>query len=59
MTELKRYKVKWTIDIDAASPRKAAEQALEIQRDVFSTATFFQVKDKDTGKKVDVDLEEV
>lgn len=51
------YKVTWIIDIEAGTPRKAAEQALCIQRDVFSTATCFTVKDVDEGTKQDVDLE--
>ena len=37
------YRVKWEIDIEATSPRKAAEEALKIQHDPFSTATVFQV----------------
>lgn len=53
-----RYKVTWVIDIEAGTPRKAAEQALRIQRDVFSTATYFTVKDMDQGTEQDVDLEE-
>lgn len=55
---MSRYKVTWVIDIEAGSPRKAAEQALAIQRDVFSTATYFTVKDTDAGTEIDVDLEE-
>lgn len=37
------HRVIWEIDIDADSPREAAEKALEIQRDVNSTATHFTV----------------
>ena len=40
---LKTYKVTWEIELDATSPREAAELALEIQRDPFSTATVFTV----------------
>lgn len=40
MTE---YIVTWTIDIDADSPRDAAEQALAIQRRPSGGATVFQV----------------
>jgi nucleotide-binding universal stress UspA family protein len=37
------HRVIWEIDIDAESSREAAEKALEIQRDVNSTATHFTV----------------
>lgn len=37
------YRVEWSIDILAGSPRKAAEQALAIQRDPESIATVFDV----------------
>jgi hypothetical protein len=50
------YKVTWVIDIDAKNPRQAATQALEIQRDVFSSAVVFEVENS-KGKKVVVDLE--
>ena len=43
MTKL--YRVTWEIDLDAASPRAAAEKALEIQRDSESIATVFSVRD--------------
>lgn len=56
---MRRFKVTWIIDIDASTEREAAEQALKIQRDVFSTATFFTVKDVGAGTEVDVDLEEM
>ncbi len=49
------YRVKWEIDIEAKSPRKAAEGALRIQRKI-SDATFFEVIDKN-GKVTLVDLE--
>lgn len=42
------YFVSWEIDIDADSPREAAEKALAIQRDPESTATVFQVLEHDT-----------
>ena len=54
---MSHYKVTWTIDIDAYNPREAAEKCLAIQRDVFSTATFFQVRDVNTDEQADVDLE--
>ncbi len=50
------YIVTWRIEIDATTPRDAAKQALEIQRDPFSSATVFDVTDED-GKNINVDLE--
>lgn len=37
------YLVTWEIDIEADSPREAAEKALRIQRDPESIATVFAV----------------
>ena len=37
------YRVTWEIDVDASSAKKAAEDALKIQRDPESTATVFMV----------------
>lgn len=37
------YTVRWEIQIEADSPEAAACKALEIQRDVTSTATVFEV----------------
>jgi hypothetical protein len=37
------YRVTWVIDLSAASPREAAEQALRIQRNPDSTADVFDV----------------
>lgn len=50
------YKVIWEIDIKAKNPREAAEKAAEIQRDVTSVATIFQVYDEN-GESITVDLE--
>lgn len=50
------YKIIWEIEVDADNPRKAAEEALKIQRDVFSTATVFQVTNMDGNTEM-VDLE--
>lgn len=48
-------RVTWTIDIDdAASPRDAALQALEIQRDPDSIATCFEVDDGRTVHHIDL-----
>ena len=46
----------WQIDLEADSPREAAEKALEIQRNPDSIATVFDVVDG-TGKKTRVDLD--
>jgi hypothetical protein len=37
------YYIEWSIEIDADSPREAAEKALAIQRDPNSSATVFKV----------------
>ena len=58
MTE---YKVQWEIDIEAATPREAAEKALEIQRDPDSVATVFKVihpASDESRSWTDVDLGE-
>lgn len=54
---MKPYLVKWEIDIDADSPREAAEKAFEIQQRPGSTANAFVVYDKE-GRRTLVDLEE-
>ena len=51
------YAVTWEIQLSADSPRAAAELALEIQRDVYSSAVVFTVTDGD-GNKTTVDLME-
>ncbi len=52
-----QYKVVWEIDLDAESFEDAARQALEIQRDPESIATYFLVTDGQ-GHRQDVDLAE-
>lgn len=54
MEPLIRHTVVWKIDAWANSPQKAAEIALEIQRDSESTATIFEVT-PDNGETVTVD----
>jgi len=49
------YRVSWTIDIDARTPRAAARKALAIHRDPASIATVLDVTDQ-RGKTVRVDL---
>lgn len=51
------YHVMWEIDLEAASPRKAAERALAIQRDANSCATVFDIVAED-GSVERVDLED-
>ena len=51
------FLVIWEIDISAGTPEEAAAEALRIQRDPFSEATFFTVVDKKTGEKATIDLE--
>ena len=53
------YLVTWEINIEAKSPREAAEKALKIQRNPESIATVFQVWAEDTDMEPDViDLSE-
>lgn len=53
-----KYKVVWEMEIEASSPLKAAERALEIQRDPNSIATIFNVIDsKGREKTIDLDVE--
>ena len=40
---MRDFLVRWEINIEADSPREAAENALEIQRDSSSIATVFNV----------------
>jgi hypothetical protein len=50
------YRVIWEIDIDAASPREAAEMALGVQRDRFSDAVVFVVENDEEGTLDQIDL---
>ena len=50
------YKVEWRIEIEADSPREAAQKALEIQRNPHSIATVFHVSRNDDGEVEIVDL---
>ena len=42
---MRTYTVNWTIDVEADSPREAAEMAFAVQRDEESIATVFEVQD--------------
>jgi hypothetical protein len=48
------YLVSWEINIEAKSPREAAEKALKIQRNPESIATVFQVWAEDIDMEPDV-----
>ena len=51
--EEQEYRVYWTIDVSASSPRDAAEFAQEIRQDPRSIATVFEVQRIDTtGKEI-------
>lgn len=49
------YTVSWRIDVDAHSPREAAETARHVQRNPLSWATVFEVAGPD-GTTVTIDL---
>lgn len=50
------YRIKWEIDIDAATPEEAAEKARAIQQNPESAATVFEVTDRKTLASVQLDL---
>lgn len=50
-----RYHVVWEIDIEAESPREAAEEAWAIMCHPDSNANYFEVFDQN-GDKTNVDL---
>jgi hypothetical protein len=56
-TEMRTYVVTWEIELDAVSPRAAAQQALAIHRDASSLATCFAVVEAGSGELLKVDLE--
>lgn len=49
------YTITWTIDLEAEDPRRAIEQALQIQRDPRSQAVVFDVR-QESGRKFRIDL---
>jgi hypothetical protein len=55
ITIMPSYLVTWTIDIDADTPREAAEKAFRIQQDPDTVALFFTVREGDQPP-VNVDL---
>lgn len=56
---MKSYYVMWEINVDADSSADAVRQALEIQRDLSSTASVFNVIDCDTGAAEVIDLDAI
>jgi hypothetical protein len=53
----KQYLVEWRIDIEADSPREAAEEAFRIMQEPDTSATCFDVIEKDgDGSSTYVDL---
>ncbi len=54
---LNRYRVSWSIDLEAASAEEAARQALAIQRDPESIATVFEVFDDEGTHIARIDLQ--
>ena len=52
------YLVRWEIDIEADSALRAAQEALNIQRDKDSIATIFKVIEKRSCEEFEVDLED-
>jgi hypothetical protein len=52
------FKVRWEIEVHAETARGAAQKALEIQRDPWSSATVFDVTSRKDPGWTRVDLEE-
>lgn len=46
------YRVTWVIEVEAESPREAAEEAQRIQRDPDSLATVFVVSEYNNGGEI-------
>jgi hypothetical protein len=52
----KTYLVRWEIEVEAASPYDAAVHAFEIQQDIDTTATFFDVDDHENSETFKIDV---
>lgn len=50
------YRLTWEIDVDAESPREAAEKAFAIIREALTTATVLDVIKHDGSEVMRVDL---
>ncbi len=57
--ESNEYKVTWTVDVEADDPVEAAREALRIQRDPESVATYFEVQKHGSDVVFPVDLEDM
>lgn len=55
---MKNYFVEWEIGIKANSPEDAAREALAIQRDANSIATFFRVINE-IGEITEIDITKI
>jgi hypothetical protein len=44
---MKRYLVRWEIEVEAEEAAQAADEALDMQRDLESTATVFEIFERD------------
>ena len=53
------YQVSWIIELAAESQEEATREALEIQRDPDSVATFFLVTNLDTDKITLIDMADI
>ena len=53
------YLVTWTIEIDASTPESAASQARDMQLDPENIATFFTVKNLQTERVFEIELQEL
>ena len=53
---MKQYRVTWVIEVWAESAKEAAYQARDMQTRNDTTATVFDVEDRDTGNQVQIDL---
>lgn len=56
---MNRYRVEWTMDIEADSPEAAARQAFAHMQRPGTTANVFDVQQDDGSDAVRIDLEEL
>ena len=50
-----KFRVSWAVDLDADTPEEAAATAQKYQRNIDTTATFFDVQDEQ-GNITQIDL---
>jgi len=50
------FKITWDIELNADSPEEAAEEALEIMRDIHNEALAFEVVEQGTDEYHYIDL---